>query len=508
MVGLGDCHLLGTAGLRAELLVATAWYAMAAARRSARAIVECEALTLAHGTGLVRRSRPFQRILRATIGHGKSGYKIAKACYEEGRSTGDDTRLRWASQILHWCVRNGEVRALVALGRLRLEGSGVTQSTNTAAALFERAAERLHSPGALAMGRLHWEMRGDMFRAYVWLRIAHSLGSGDVEEPLGILSESMHPSLAARAELRAQRWLTRHTETDGEEDSAVQLLPLPTPPSTGPSVATASTTAFAVLPPTALTAAAAPSAADPFSSLPAYPAQAGVTAGAGGIASAVPMTTDAAATQAELPSDSYGVPSRMPSRASSRPLSHTSSSAAAVAALTGATAAGGLATDLAVEDDAAKKAGDADAYSYYSDYSYSDDEGAQGAPAPAAAASLQTDAAGSVTHADGYDSYSYSYSYSDDASEDGDHDADPPRTLDGRALLPSGPAACAGGTASNGAGPAHSALSALSTQTTGLATDSEVGLQEEKRGEEEDEDEDEDELDVLSQDLYDYYSDD
>lgn len=440
------------------------------------------------------------------MGRGKSGYKIAKACYDEGRGTGDETRLRWASQILHWCVRNGEVRALVALGRLRLEGSGVTQSTNAAAALFERAAERLHAPGALAMGRLHWEVRGDVFRAYVWLRIAHSLGSGDVEEGLRVLSESMHPSLAARAELRAQRWLTRHTEAvDGDEESAVQLLPLPPAP---PSAATAAPmAAFAAPPATSLVDAMASSAAD-----------------IDGITAAVPMATNAVTAQAALPYHTHDVPSRMPSRASTHPPSstHTSSSAAAVAALTGAGAAatGGLppgtATDMAVDTGAASKTGtvdDADAYSYYSDYSgYSDDEVAPLEAAPAAAAPQQAGAAAAASrldasHDDDYYSYSYSYSNSDGASEDGDHDAYKAPPPDGRAFSQSGPALGTGVTASSGAGPALStAASSLCVQPTGLATES--GLQEGKGGEEvEEEDDDDDELDVLSQGLYDYYSD-
>ena len=55
-------------------------------------------------------------------------------------------------------MRRGETRALVALGRLKLEGAGVTPSPDAAASMFERAAEQNYAPGAVALARLHWQV--------------------------------------------------------------------------------------------------------------------------------------------------------------------------------------------------------------------------------------------------------------------------------------------------------------------------------------------------------------
>ena len=215
MAGLAECFLYGRGGVRRNVDVAVAWFAIAAAKKCPRAIVECEALTMAYGAGTVRRSRPTQRVLLATIGRGSKLYAIAKRCYEVGRGgegrDSDGLRLRWAAQILSWCVRKGEARALVALGKLRLEGAGVTPSTEAAASLFERAAEHQHGPGALALARLHWEVRGDVFAAFVWFRIGAALGAEAAKAPLTQLASTLHPSLAAKAELRAAKWLKLHT---------------------------------------------------------------------------------------------------------------------------------------------------------------------------------------------------------------------------------------------------------------------------------------------------------
>jgi len=215
MAGLAECFLYGRGGVRRNVDVAVAWFAIAAAKKCPRAIVECEALTMAYGAGTVRRSRPTQRVLLATMGRGSKLYAIAKRCYEEGRGgegrDSDGLRLRWAAQILNWCVRKGEARALVALGKLRLEGAGVTPSTEAAATLFERAAEHQHGPGALALARLHWEVRGDVFAAFVWFRIGAALGATAATAPLAQLASTLHPSLAAKAELRAAKWLKLHT---------------------------------------------------------------------------------------------------------------------------------------------------------------------------------------------------------------------------------------------------------------------------------------------------------
>ena len=209
MVGLAECHLYGYGGVRREVGIGVAWMAIAAAKGSSHAMVEVEALTMAQGSGAIRRSRSAQRMLLATLGEGSHVYKLAKACYEEGKSSGDETRLRWSAQMLRHCVRRGEARALLALGKLTLEGMGVAQSTDAAAALFERGTEKRSAACALALARLHWEKRGDVYRAYVYMRIAQSLGFEGTA--LSQLGEAMPPSLAARAELKAQRWLTRHT---------------------------------------------------------------------------------------------------------------------------------------------------------------------------------------------------------------------------------------------------------------------------------------------------------
>ena len=60
---------------------------------------------MAHGVGVLRRSRPLQKWLLATMGEGTKLYKTAKAMYEEGRRDGDTTRLRWAAQTFGWAVR-------------------------------------------------------------------------------------------------------------------------------------------------------------------------------------------------------------------------------------------------------------------------------------------------------------------------------------------------------------------------------------------------------------------
>ena len=49
---------------------------------------------MAHGAGFVRRTRPMQKVLLATLGVGRKLYRIAKGMYEEGRATEDKTRLR------------------------------------------------------------------------------------------------------------------------------------------------------------------------------------------------------------------------------------------------------------------------------------------------------------------------------------------------------------------------------------------------------------------------------
>jgi hypothetical protein len=102
MAGLAECFLYGRGGVRRNVDVAVAWFAIAAAKKCPRAIVECEALTMAYGAGTVRRSRPTQRVLLATIGRGSKLYAIAKRCYEEGRGgegrDSDGLRLRWARQ--------------------------------------------------------------------------------------------------------------------------------------------------------------------------------------------------------------------------------------------------------------------------------------------------------------------------------------------------------------------------------------------------------------------------
>ena len=207
MVGLADCHLYGLAGVQRDLMVGVAWFAVAAKRRYPRAIVECEALRMAHGAGIIRRSLQLQQVLLATIGRGQKLYRTAKRCYEEGSATGDSTRLRWAAQILSWAARRGEARALVALGKLRLEGAGVSPSTDAAATLFERAAERRVASGASALASLHWEVRGDVFQAFVWFRIAHALGSMAALGRLQQLSHAMHPALTAKADYSAEHWL-------------------------------------------------------------------------------------------------------------------------------------------------------------------------------------------------------------------------------------------------------------------------------------------------------------
>ena len=57
---------------------------------------------------VLRRARPIERTLRATLGEGEKLYALASAAYKEGRASGDETRLRWAAQILRQCVRRGE----------------------------------------------------------------------------------------------------------------------------------------------------------------------------------------------------------------------------------------------------------------------------------------------------------------------------------------------------------------------------------------------------------------
>ena len=59
-------------------------FALAARRHHPRAMVECEALAMAHGQGILRRSKPMQTTLLASIGIGAKLYAIAKGCYEEG----------------------------------------------------------------------------------------------------------------------------------------------------------------------------------------------------------------------------------------------------------------------------------------------------------------------------------------------------------------------------------------------------------------------------------------
>ena len=76
---------------------------------------------MAHGVGVLRRSRAQQHVLLATLGHGGKLYRKGKAQYAEGMRGGDETRLRWAAQIFLWAVRKGATntercRALVALG--------------------------------------------------------------------------------------------------------------------------------------------------------------------------------------------------------------------------------------------------------------------------------------------------------------------------------------------------------------------------------------------------------
>ena len=362
MVGLAECHMYGYGGVRRESAVGIAWYALAAYRREPRAIVECEALTMAHGTGVIRRTRPIQKILLATIGVGKHLYRTAKKQYEEGRSLGDQTRLRWAAQILQWAVRRGEnererSRALVALGRLRLEGAGMRKSLDAAASLFERAAEREYAPGAVAIGRLHWEHRGDIFRAFVWFRIAQALGSSDA--PIAQLAESMRPSLAARAELKAQRWLSRHTDKAPEPPvPPVPRPPSPPPPRPPPPPAAS----FAAVPVPVPVPAPAPFVVD----LPPAP----------------PVLTDAAVPAPSFPTDPPPV-----------------------------VFADGSDAEGDADGEAEGGGEDDDAYSYY----YSDEEDEEqpkpGMPAAAGAAPAAVRKAGSEA------SYSYSYSYSDEEAD-------------------------------------------------------------------------------------------
>ena len=127
---------------------------------------------------------------------------MAKGLYEQGTQNCDETRLRWAAQILASAVKTGATdkernRSLVALGKLRLEGAGVVQSTDAAAGCFERAAERGYPQGALAIGRLHWEKRGDVFKAYVWFRVAHTLATANASYSLSEVEQASITQVSA-----------------------------------------------------------------------------------------------------------------------------------------------------------------------------------------------------------------------------------------------------------------------------------------------------------------------
>ena len=211
MVGLGDCHFLGRAGVRQEPLLGLAWYCVAARKGSERGKVEVEAMRMSRGVGYVRECKGRQRLLLATLGEGRHLYQKALWCYRRGHESGDATRLRWSGQILQHACREGETRALVALARLHLEGAGVAESVESALALLQRAAERGSAKGAWALGRAFWERRGELAHAYMWFRVAEALGvADDAAAVLSSLGEHISPALAARAEVNAAKWLKRN----------------------------------------------------------------------------------------------------------------------------------------------------------------------------------------------------------------------------------------------------------------------------------------------------------
>ena len=211
MVGLGDCHYFGRGGVPAEPLVAFAWYTIAAKHGCERGKIEARAMRMELDAAAVRRAQPVERVLWATLGHGRGLYGHARACYKEGRASGDETRLRWAAQVLEHAVRRGELRAMPMLARMHLEGIGVPVSEERAVALLQRACQLGSAAAAWALARVQWEKYGDLERAYQWFCVAEAFKC-EQPPPFAQLADCLGAKLAASAERRAQRWLQKNVE--------------------------------------------------------------------------------------------------------------------------------------------------------------------------------------------------------------------------------------------------------------------------------------------------------
>jgi len=231
MVGLGDCHYFGRGGVLAEPLVAFAWYTVAAKHGCERGKIEARAMRMELDAAAVRRAQPVERVLWATLGHGGGLYGHARACYKEGRASGDETRLRWAAQVLEHAVRRGELRAMPMLARMHLEGIGVPVSEERAVALLQRACQLGSAAAAWALARVQWEKYGDLERAYQWFCVAEAFKC-EQPPPFAQLADCLGAKHAASAERRAQRWLQKNVEpslygTVGDVQAARVAAPAP-----------------------------------------------------------------------------------------------------------------------------------------------------------------------------------------------------------------------------------------------------------------------------------------
>ena len=91
---------------------------------------------------------------------------MAKEAYAAGVAAAprDETRLRWAVAIFERCARKGEVKALVALAKLHLEGAGVPPSEGKATSLLQRAAQLGSAAAAWGLARLYWEKHHELLK--------------------------------------------------------------------------------------------------------------------------------------------------------------------------------------------------------------------------------------------------------------------------------------------------------------------------------------------------------
>ena len=165
LIGLGDLHY-GGRGCAKDKLVAYAYYCHAARRGSTRGRAEVRALRMELSAPELRRAKPLEALVGATLGEGKNLYKVAKEAYAAGVAAAprDETRLRWAVAIFERCARKGEVKALVALAKLHLEGAGVPPSEGKATSLLQRAAQLGSAAAAWGLARLYWEKHHELLK--------------------------------------------------------------------------------------------------------------------------------------------------------------------------------------------------------------------------------------------------------------------------------------------------------------------------------------------------------